>query len=1143
MASFTHLHVHSHYSLLDGLPKIPELIQRAQKEGMTAIALTDHGVMYGAIEFYREATKAGIKPIIGVEAYVAHGHRSEKHTRAEERPYHMVLLARNSTGYQNLLTLTTLAHLEGFYYKPRIDMELLEKYGEGIIALSACLQGHIPQLILSNDFAGAKKAIASYQQIFGNNGFYLELQSHPAIQNQRIVNEGLIALSKETGAPLVATNDVHYVDRDDAEAQDILLCIQTKKLLTDTDRMSYTAENFSFRSADEMAAAFPDVPEALQNTVRIAELCDLKIELGNTLLPHFEVPADTTPDKYLQDLCEKGLSTRYGNSAHDDVIQKRLAYELDVIHRTGFSTYFLIVHDFVNWAKQNRIVVGPGRGSAAGSIVAYLLNITNIDPIKYDLMFERFLNPDRVSMPDIDLDFADTRRDEVIRYVEEKYGKEHVAQIITFGTMAARAALRDVGRVMGLPYTYCDRLAKLIPMFTTLEQSLATVPELKEVYDNDPDGRKLLDSAKRLEGVARHTSTHACGVVITKEPLKQYTPLQFAAQDDKTIVTQYSLHPIEELGVLKMDFLGLKNLTILENTLDIIHKTRGIMINVDTIPLDDQKTFKIMQEGKTVGVFQLESRGMQRYLVQLKPTELEDIIAMVALFRPGPMELIPQYIAGKQGLKKINYLHPKLEPILNKTYGIAVYQEQVMQIARDLAGFTLAEADVLRKAVGKKIRALLVEQRDKLIDGMEKNKIPRRAAEKIWEFIEPFARYGFNRAHAACYALIAYQTAYFKANFPEEFMASLMTSDHGDIERVAIEVEECKRMGINVLPPDVNESFTTFTAVYDPQTNEPQHTIRFGLAAIKNVGNNVVKEIVQERKTNGQYLTLEDFLRRVRTKDLNKKSLESLIKSGALDAFGERNQMLSNMDIILALAKASEHEDASGQTNLFGMMPVEHAPNLRLRPAPAATKKQQLSWEKELLGLYISDHPLAEHRDALKIDTTPVTELHLHRNRQVTIGGIIIGIQKVMTRNAEPMLFVRMEDLSGRTEVIVFPSVLKENPVVWQPDSIVLVNGKVSDKDGVMKVLASSAKPFVPPTAPPVLPDSTNSPYYLTIPAEVASQHLDTLKDVFAKFPGEQTVHLKVTSGGKTKVIATKYVITASAEFQKAVNEIIHNVI
>ncbi|MDD5040744.1 MAG: DNA polymerase III subunit alpha, partial [Patescibacteria group bacterium] len=810
MADFVHLHVHSHYSLLDGLAKIDDLIEKARSYGMPAVALTDHGVMYGVIEFYQKATKAGIKPIIGVEAYIARNGMHNKRARIDERPYHIVLLARTAAGYQNLLKLTAKAHLEGFYYKPRIDLDLLQQHADGLIALTACLQGTVAQSLIAGDEHRAEAFALQLRDIFGEDNFFLEVQDHPSIPHQNEVNDALFEMGKKLNIPVVATNDVHYPSSTDDEIHDILICLQTKKKKQDTDRMSYMGEDFSFKSPEVMQRAFPEHPEALENSVRIANRCNVHLELGKIMLPSFDVPGGKPADDYLRKLCVAGLSYRYPGREDDSRVLKRLDYELSVIKKTGFATYFLIVQDFVNWAKQRSIVVGPGRGSAAGSIVSYLTNITNIDPLKYDLIFERFLNPDRISMPDIDLDFADTRRDEVIKYVEEKYGKDHVAQIITFGTMAARAAVRDAGRVMDLPYSYCDRVAKLIPMFTTIKQALSVNPELRQLYDGEPDGKRLLDAAGKLEGVARHASTHACGVVITKNPLDEYVPLQYATQsDDQTIITQYSLHAVEALGLLKMDFLGLKNLTILEDAIDIIEKARGKAIQIDTIPLDDKKTYALLQRGATTGVFQLESSGMKRYLKQLKPTEFEHIIAMVALYRPGPMEYIPDFIDGRHGRKQATYLHPKLKPILEKTYGVAVYQEQLMQIARDLAGFSMSEADTLRKAVGKKIKALLDEQRDKLISGMVRNDIKKTIAEKIWKLVEPFARYGFVRAHAACYALIAYQTAYFKANYPDEFMAALLTSDYGDIDRIAIEVEECEQMGIKVLPPDINESYST----------------------------------------------------------------------------------------------------------------------------------------------------------------------------------------------------------------------------------------------------------------------------------------------------------------------------------------------
>ncbi|MFA5070645.1 MAG: DNA polymerase III subunit alpha [Patescibacteria group bacterium] len=1146
---FVHLHVHSHYSLLDGLPKIDELVAKAKEYQMKAVALTDHGVMYGTIEFYQKAKAAGLKPIIGVEAYIApHGH-TEKRPKIDERPFHIVLLAKNKTGYQNLIKLTSLAHLEGFYYKPRVDLELLKKYSEGLIALTACLQGEIPRLILSKNEEGLLAALKRYQDIFGPDNFYLELQSHPHIEHQEEVNQKIIELSKKLNIPLVATCDTHYLNSEDAEAQDILLCIQMKKKLEDKDRMSYIGEDFSLRSPERMARDFKNVPEALENTGKIAEKCNLEIELGKILLPHFEVPNGQSPDAYLVALCQKGLSEKFGSKT-DNLIRERLKYELEVIKKTGFSPYFLIVHDFVNWAKNNEIVVGPGRGSAAGSLVSYLLNITNIDPLKYDLLFERFLNPERISLPDIDMDFADTRRDEVIRYVEDKYGKDHVSQIITFGTMAARAAVRDTGRVLGLAYSYCDQVAKLIPMNLNLDKAIATIPELKEIYENDPEGKKLLEAAKKLEGVARHSSTHACGVLITREPLTQYVPIQYASQDDQIIISQYSLHPIEDLGLLKMDFLGLKNLTIIETALKIIEKTSHQKIAIDKIPLDDERAFKILQEGKTTGVFQLESTGMKRYLRQLKPTELEDIIAMVALYRPGPMEWIPNYIAGKHKKRQVEYLHPLLKPILEKTYGVAIYQEQVMQIARDLAGFTLGEADVLRKAVGKKIRKLLNEQKDKFIQGCIKNKIPKEAAEKVFNFIEPFAGYGFNRAHAACYAMIAYETAYLKANFPQAFMAALLTSDLNDIDRIAIEVEECKLLNLEVLPPDINESFSTFSVTLDPVTQKVTNRLRFGLPAIKNVGANLVEEIIRERKANGPYVNLEDFLTRVKTKDLNKKSLESLIKSGALDRFGERNQMLLNIETLLKLAKGAEKEADQRQSNLFGRLPVENKPRLKLTPEEKTPKKLRLSWEKELLGLYISEHPLKEYQEDLKNIVTPIRELgdSFNRRTNVKIGGIITTLQRVITRTNEPMLFVRLEDTGAAIEVLVFPKILKENPTVWQEDKIIIVEGKLSDKDGIIKMLCNKAVEFDKGKIEEIKKQLTDENYsrkksaYINISYSNFKKHiLDRLKVAVLAHPGDHKVFLVIEKkiGDKLQTVATPHMMDYNQDIAKKIELIL----
>jgi DNA polymerase III subunit alpha len=1049
MTPFVHLHTHSHYSLLDGLGKIDELIKIAKQYEMPAMALTDHGVMYGAIEFYKKAGKAGLKPIIGVEAYVARNGHLNKRPKIDERPYHLILLAKDLTGYKNLVRLTTIAHLDGFYYKPRLDFELLEAHHEGVICSTACTAGELANHILNNDLPAAREMIAKYQQLFGQDDFYLEVQSHPHYDKQNLVNEKIFELAAETGAKVIATNDVHYPNKDDAYAQDALLCIQTKKILSDTDRMSYTGFDLSFKSGDDMLASFSDHPEVISNTLEVAEKCNLKLTLGQNILPNFPLPEGKTADDELRRLCDEGLVERYGDQVTSE-LKERTDYELSVIAKTGYAGYFLIVSDFINWAKNNGVVVGPGRGSAAGSIVAFLTRITNIDPVKYGLYFERFLNPERISMPDIDTDFADLRRDDVLNYVAEKYGRDHVAQIITFGTMAARNALRDVGRVMALPYNYCDRVAKLIPTGMDLTEACDTVPELKDILAEE-DGAKLIQIAKRLEGVCRHAGTHACGVVITPEPIDAYAPRQKGSGE--TIVVQYEGHSVEDLGLLKMDFLGLSNLTIIEQALRIIKKIHCLDIDIDKIPLDDQKSYKIFQVGRTTGVFQFESAGMKRYLKQLMPSDLEDLIAMVALYRPGPMEYIPDYIAGKHGRKKPTYLHPKLKPILEKTYGVAVYQEQLMQIARQLAGFTYGQADVLRKAVGKKIKELLSEQEIKLIDGMAENGIDRAVAKKIWEFILPFASYGFNRSHAACYALIAYQTAYLKANFPAEFMAALLTADQADLDRVAIDVEECRQMEIEVLPPDVNESFADFGVVASSaKTGQPR--IRFGLLAVKGLGENIVKEIIEERKTNGPFTDLEDLLSRVKSKDLNKRSLEAMAKAGVLDSLAERNSLLHNMEKLLSFVNEINKDAGNGQDSLFSVTAQINIPRLRLETVEILDKRQKLTWEKELLGLYISEHPMSDIEIHSRNYTASCSALkNCADGSEVRIAGVVSTIKKIYTKKGDAMLFVKIEDTSGDTEILVFPRVLEQNPHLWQPDNLIICSGTVSDKDGERKVL------------------------------------------------------------------------------------------
>ncbi|PJE52917.1 MAG: DNA polymerase III subunit alpha [Parcubacteria group bacterium CG11_big_fil_rev_8_21_14_0_20_48_46] len=1061
--SFIHLHTHSHYSLLDGLGQIPDLVRAAKKDNATALALTDHGVMYGALAFYKACKKEGIKPIIGVEAYMAQHGLANKNSAQDRERRHITLLAKNNIGYQNLLKLTTIAHLEGFYYKPRIDWETLLRHKEGVIVLSGCLNGEIATYLRTHEVEDAVVLVEKYLREFGED-FYLEAWRHTHLPEAMRISEKLTELAKHTGVPLVATQDAHYLRPEDNEAQDVLVCIQTKKKKKDTDRLCMLDEDYSLTSAEAMAHLWRDVPEAITNTKKVADTCTVDLVLGETVLPHFTVPSGETEYSHLENLCAQGVATRFADASSDELtrIQDRLFYELGIIRKTGFASYFLIVADFVNWAKAHQIVVGPGRGSAAGSLVAYLLNITNINPLQYDLLFERFLNPERISMPDIDLDFADTRRDEVLRYVENKYGKDHVAQVITFGTMAARVAVRDVGRVLDMSYGFCDRIAKLIPLFKTLDEALGAEPELRALYDTDHDAKILIDTAKKLEGVVRHTSTHACAVVITPKPLVTYTPLQYASSSDATVVTQYEMHAIEDLGLLKMDFLGLKNLSILEEALRIVKRTRGVALSIDNLPLDDDATYTLLKKGDTTGVFQLESSGMKRYLKELKPTAFEDIVAMVALYRPGPMDLIPDFILGKHGKKKATYLHPKLEPILSPTYGVAVYQEQLMQIARDLAGFTLGEADVLRKAVGKKIASLLAKQKEKFIAGCVAQGVALEVAQKVFEFVEPFARYGFNKSHAACYGLIAYQTAYVKANYPAEFMAALLTADQGNTDRIAIEVEECRRMGLEILPPDIRESYKGFTVVVEDGI-EPTN-IRFGLAAIKNVGEHVIEAIIEERAKNGAFTSLEDFLERVKSRDLNKKSLESFVKAGALDSYGDRGTLLANLETIIQCIRDIKEERASGQESLFGK---NHAlRKLQFAEVTAVPEEEFLRWEKELLGMYVSAHPYAGMQKDLEGSITPIREVleqkKFRKKDRVTVGGIVHTAKRIITRTGEPMLFVTLEDGRDSIEVVVFPRVLAQTQRLWEDGAPIVIVGERSRKDAECKLIAERVFAYDP---------------------------------------------------------------------------------
>jgi len=1122
---FVHLHVHSHYSLLDGLSKLDDLVQKAVDEGMSALALTDHGVMYGAIEFYQKCKKAGIKPIIGVEAYIASEGIENK--TSTDRRFHAVLLAKNDAGYKNLIKLTSIAHLKGFYYKPRIDWELLKEHKEGLICLSACQAGEFARAVVDQSIEVAEKVAQKYLDLFGED-YYLEVQHHPNLPKQKIVNDAVFKVGKKLNIPIVATNDVHYLNTEDAEAHDILICLQTKKKITDENRMSYLGEDFSLYSADQMGDYFRGNLEVLENTLRIADKCNLEISLGEIQLPPFDLPEGVTAFDQLVVECKKGIKIRYDFDAEkpeteeQKTIMERMDYELAVIEKTGYASYFLITQDFIVWSKKNDIIVGPGRGSAAGSLVAYLTEITNLDPMPYDLLFERFLNPDRVSMPDIDTDFADVRRSEVIRYVEERYGKDHVSQIITFGTMAAKAAIRDVGRVLDFPYTFCDKISKLIPLGMKLDEALDQTKELKEMYTSNSDAKRLINFARQLEGVARHTSTHACGILITPKVLTEYTPIQYSAGSEDDVVSQYSLHPVEDLGLLKMDFLGLKNLTIMENAVKIIKKMHGISIVLDDIPLDDAKTYRVFQDGRTTGVFQFESGGMKRYLKKLKPSEFEDLIAMVALYRPGPLNsgMVDEFIERKHGEKAIVYADPIMKASLKNTYGVIVYQEQVMQLSKDMAGFTGGQADTLRKAMGKKIADLMAKMKVDFIAGCENNQLSKKVAVDTFTSMEKFAEYGFNKSHAACYALISYQTAYLKANYPTEFMASLLTSDQDNMDRVAIEIDECKQMGIEVLPPDINESFTTFTVVAESlKKNEP--TIRFGLKAIRNVGEGIVTEVIKERKEFGKFENFEDFLIRVKSKDLNKKSIEGLAKSGALDDFVERNNTIENIGKILLFVKAVEAEQNTNQANLFSINGESSLPTLSLIEYETASKKQRLSWEKEFLGLYVSEHPYSEFDEKIKdciVSITDIKQGKLPEKSHVVTAGVITDIKKIITAKGDPMLFVRFEDSLNGLEILIFPKLYEELQALFVEERMILVDGNLSDKDDEYKVLANSVWELTQENYQEVLTQANryqpknqeNRHVLVSCSRQKLPELANALKDIFRGHPGDNPVYLKL---------------------------------
>ncbi len=1037
MGSFVHLHLHSCYSLLDGACRIDELLDDGVKMGMPAMALTDHGVLYGAVEFYEKAKKRGINPILGCEIYVAPRSRFDRTARIDN-PHHLVVLAQNEEGYRNLLHLVSLASLEGFYYRPRVDKELLSKHSKGLIALSACLAGEVPDNILKHEMQKAKESAATYQDIFGKGNFFLEVQDHD-LNLQHQVNKGLIEIARDLNLPFVATNDVHYTKKNHAGAHDVLLCIQTGKKVEDTNRLRFETEEFYLKSYEELEPRFREFPNSMKNTLAIAERCNLHLPLGEQfLLPEYPLPEGTHESDYLRNLCLEGLKRRYSTVTPE--IMTRLDMELSVINSMGFANYFLIVWDFIKYAKEKLIPVGPGRGSVAGSLVAYLLGITEIDPLRYNLLFERFLNPGRKKMPDIDTDFCDLHRDEMIRYVVEKYGKDRVAQIVTFGTMRARAAVRDAGRVLSLPIPEVDRVAKFIPSKATVSEAKA-LPEIQGLMQEKPFVKDLIETAEKIEGLPRNASIHAAGVVIAKNSLMEHVALQ--KMQGEAVVCQYEMGALEKIGLLKMDFLGLRTLSVIDRTIKLIEQTHGQRINLEEIPLDDKKTYRLLSDANTVGVFQLESTLAQQILREYKPDNFTDVIATMALNRPGPLQsgMVSEFIKARHGKTKIKYPHPSLEPILKETYGIFVYQEQVMQTAVTMAGFSMIEADGLREAMGKKKVDLMAKYEAKFLEESKNRKIDAKLAQSIWDTMDKFALYGFNKSHSAGYGLVSYWTAYFKANYPVEFMAATLTSVGDKTDKVSVFINECRRMGIEVLPPDVNESMIHFTVV--------ENRIRFGLRAVRNVGDKAIEGVIEEGKSNGRFQSLYDFCGRVDLRAVNRKVQESLIKAGAMDSFGwSRAKLLANLDDAMEYAGAAQREKASGQTSFFGASTGTELPKPKAIEVEEFPKQKMLSLEREMLGLYISDHPLNEHKAALaKRGVTPVSALVGCGDKVAIVAGIISQIKRITTKNNLPMAFVTLEDQTGQVEAIVFSKGYEAcNPMLNQ-DELVVVKGKVTVKE------------------------------------------------------------------------------------------------
>ncbi len=1152
-SNFVHLHTHTEYSLLDGACRITELIAQAKKYKMPALAITDHGVMYGVIQFYKEAIRQGVKPIIGCEMYVAPQSRFDKSTQKKETPHHLILLVKNNEGYKNLIKLVTLSYLEGFYYKPRIDKEILREYNSGLIALSACLKGEIPRNILQNNLKQAKEVAIGFVKIFGEENFYLELQKN-GIPEQNLVNENLLKISQELSIPVVASSDIHYIKKEDAEAHEILLCIQTATNLDDPKRLKFATDKFYFSSPEEMNNNFSDIPQAIENTVRIAEKCNLEIDFRQAQLPEFKVPPEYNISSYLRELCNKGLKERYPKVTK--ALQERLEYELSVIEKMEFDPYFLIVWDFVRYAKEKGIIMGPGRGSAAGSLVAYCLKITNVDPITYGLLFERFLNPERISMPDFDIDFCYERREEVIEYVSKKYGEEKVAQIITFGTMAARAAVRDVGRALGIPYARVDTIAKMIPWEPniTIEKALKMESRLKGLMKEDETIRKLIEIASSLEGLARHASTHAAGIVLSRKPLTDYVPLQNTAEGE--ICTQYAMAELEELGLLKMDFLGLRTLTVISNALKIIKHTRKEEVDINQITLDDNKVYKMLSKGNCAGIFQLESEGMRDLVKRLKPESIEDITALLALYRPGPLGsgMIEDFINRKKGIVKIKYPHPKLESILKETYGVIVYQEQVMKIASELAGFTLGQADILRKAMGKKQKGVMEKQRELFIKGAQKNNIGKSTAAEISDLIAYFAGYGFNKSHSVSYAFISYQTAYLKTHYTVEYMASLLTSIMGNNDKVAAYIKECRNMNINILPPDINQSLVNFTVV-------GEKAIRFGLAAVKNVGEKAIKSIIKERKKNSNFTSLFDFCQRVDLRVVNKRVIESLIKCGAFDSLGaKRSQLLNILDDFMKSGQEYQKAQKNGQTSIFDLLEEVHQEKIsdihqnKLPEIEEFPQNELLSMEKEMLGLYISYHPLNNYRDKLsKITTSSCAELsNISDKSRVVLGVVINGFKRKSTKNGSLMVFITLEDLEGTVEVIVFPKVYEECKELIKKDEIVIIEGRLDVAEGKIKLIAEKVSPLNKYLKNKKSTLKVKKEMYQNILEEL---HLEInaykntpdllikLKEIFCTYPGKSQIIIHFKEKEKTilHIIGKEFSVNINDKLIKEIRNILGN--